>query len=138
MAIFMLHKGLRATFLLLLAILQAYLLLAWKHVFSRCSTAFVEKTGVLGRICSMSLCCCHKLQFWILGRQDLVQMDFTREIMPFKLPLQPNNKKLKKYRKDISDAYISLGLYSRTYSFEDMQIKCFEPALWVKFTLLQK
>lgn len=88
----------------------------------------------------MPLCCCPKLKFWALGRQGFIQMGFTQASVPFKVPLQPNNQKRRKDRKVqvFSDAYISLGLCSRTHSLEDMRMKCFEPTLEVKFTLLKR
>lgn len=39
-------------------------------------------------------------EFWIPGRQDFAWMVFTKGTVPFKAPLQPNNQKLSKDRKD--------------------------------------
>lgn len=100
---------------------------------------FMEKTGVLRRIYSISLCCHPQLQFWTLGRQG--QGSYSK-ISHRKLCLSKClcNLIIKGEEKMtlFSDTCISSGPSSRPYPLKDVQMKCFKLTFYVKFTLLKR
>lgn len=137
----MLYNRLKFAFLLLLVILQASLLLAWKHIFSsvvQLSLLHGENRCIKKDLLDF-LVLLSKLQFWTLGRQG--QGSCSR-ISHRKLCLSRChcNLIIKDEEKMplFSDTYISSAPCSRPYPLEDEQMKCFKLTLYVKFTLLKR